>query len=1226
MALQISENGPEFPDDFLDSLLAGEVVFLCGTGVSAPQMPDFRCLVERTYETLGVERTGSEELAFDKGHFEEVLGSLSRRLSDPQAVTSTVSDLLAVPDNPVLDQHHTILRLSRDLDNRICVVTTNFDTLLEQAIQTAMPGEPPRNHSFAGQALPAPGSALFSGIIHIHGRLGDAALGLEPTPLVLTSAEYGDAYMRSGWASRFLFDLARCKSIVLVGYSANDAPVRYFLNVLEADRARFPDLKTVYALTAYEHDPEESFGSWGTLAVIPLPYCKVNPGTGSHDHSPLWRDLAELADIADRPKQSRQERARAILEQSAAKAGVNARKELGWLFGGRRDLWPIALNAISDPEWFQVFQDDALWSAEDAAWVIAAWIAKNFQDRHRLECACEWQRRLGRPFTENIERQLTQKADDLEETWHRAWRLFCLAEPVEPAILDPAYHAAQKQLTSSVVLDSDLQKAVSLLTPKLELRPRHRELQDGNGSQPIVRFSDIVWPRMAISDVGELIEALLGMPNRAGRILDLATAQLQSTLELEADLEQIGGGYDVNDFTVPSIERHDQNQLIEGVNFLVRVLADSLCQAAALDRDHARRVVVGWKKLPGRIGLRLCLHAMRDADLFDANEAMNTLLSVSDNDFWAIRREIALLLKDRAGAASRTLVRRVEKRIRESGDAYYARYIIQPGETDWHAHARDTAVWLRLNMLREAGVLSKTGFAELSAIKKRRDYLHRAVEDRDFFGSYASKAHFVAGDPAPIMEADEDDRLQVARELAYSHEVELRQGWSAFCRSDPQAAFDSLHRGDLTPANGALWNTFLGELAFNDEASKAIRDNLATKALNHLAGFSSDALQPMVSGLVDLIYSRALKRVGAVQRWLDRLWKMVSEQQAGSLDLSTRSKGQEVYLAWLQQAGSFDLSTDLYRKAISSPEGKLSRALLLKIDARRKRGLRPTRAQRRLLRRISEWEGVAGQLGRAMLVRYLAFLLTIDRQCVTKLLKPRIGAENAQGAALRDVMLRYGSLTPELTQVFGQAIRKGAIESKPVDYDGSAIASKILRTAIDEIRGRDAVQWGLTASDAAQVLREASQAIRIGALTALAKWIRDDQTGAESAWCLTVAPFFERVWPKEREFRDASLTPHLIDLAVGAGNEFPRALELLQSYIVPYDRGGYGSLHSIASSEAPEKFPRQTLDLLWLVCGRNSRGSFYEISEIIDRLIEADPDIEIDRRLQWLEHRAVRYD
>ena len=1203
MALRNSENGPEFPDDFLDSLLDGKVVFLCGTGVSAPQMPDFRRLVERTYEILAVERTDSEEFAFDQGRFEEVLGSLSRRLSDPQAVTSTVSDLLAVPDNPVLDQHHTILRLSRDLDNQVCVVTTNFETLFERAIQTTKPGEIPRNNSFAGQALPAPGSAAFSGIIHIHGRFGDAALGLEATPLVLTSADYGDAYMRSGWVSRFLFDLARCKSIALVGYSAGDAPVRYFLNVLEADRARFPDLKTVYAFDAYENNPEEAVGAWGTLAVRLLPYSKVNANTGAHDHSPLWGDLAKLADIADRPKQSRQERARAILEQPAAKAGVTARKELGWLFG-RRDLWRVALATISDPSWFEVFRDDSLWSAEDAAWVIADWVAQNFQDRDRLECACEWQRRLGRPFTDKVERRLTQRAGDLEEAWHRVWRLFCLAEPVERH--DLAYRAAQKQLMSGVVLDSDLRKAVSLLAPRLELRSRRREFLDYNGSQPVVRLSDLLWLRMVVSDqcgVEELITALLGMPNHAGRILDLATAELQSALELEVELHRISEDHDENDFTVRSIERHRQNHLRQGVNFLVRVLAESLSQAASLDRDHTRRVVTSWKNLPGRIGLRLCLHAMRDFELFDADEAMNTLLSVPGNDFWAIRREIALLLKDRGGAASRRLVRRVEKRIRESGHAYYARYTIHPGETDWRARARDTAVWLRLTMLREAGALSKAGFTELSAIEDRRDYLNRAVEDRDFFGAYVSEVRRIDPDPAPIMEADEDDHLQVVRELVHRSEIDLREGWSAFCRSDPQAAFDSLRREALTPENGALWNTLLGELAFNDEASKAIRDDLAIKALKHLAGFSPDVLQPMVSGLVDLIYSRPLKRIGAIQRWLELLWRMVSGQQVGPLDLST----------------------DLYEKAINSSEGKLSYVLLLEIDARRKRGIGPTKAQHRLLGRISRYEGAAGQLGRAMLVHNMAFLLTVDGQCVIKLLKPRISAENAEGAALRDVMLRYGSIAPELTQVFSQEITKGMIENKSVDYDGRVIASNILRPALDEVSGNSALQWGLTASDAAQILRKASQVIRTGALEVLADWLGDHEGSVEEDWRLRIAPFFERVWPKEREFRDSSLTPSLIDLAVGAGDEFPRALELLKSYLVPYDRG-YGSLHSIALSEAPEKFPRETLDLLWLVCGRNSRGSFDEISEIIDRLMAAEPAIEIDRRLQWLEHRAMRFD
>ena len=338
MTLRFSIDGPEFPSELVDSLLAGDVVFLCGTGVSAPQMPDFRRMVELTYETLRVEKTDSEEYTFNTGRFEEVLGSLSLRLSDPNAVTRSVSELLAVPEHPSLDQHRTILRLSRDLDNRISVVTTNFDTLLERAAAELMSNERAREVSFAGQALPAPGSPSFSGVIHIHGRLTDSEIGLEGTPLVLTSADYGDAYMRSGWASRFLFDLARCKAVVLVGYSANDAPVRYFLNVLESDRARFPDIKQVYAFDAYKHTPEEATRSWGTLALKPLPYCKVNPKTGEHDHSALWRDLEALAVIVERPKYSRRERARAILERPVADSSDVSLKELAWLIGGRRNL------------------------------------------------------------------------------------------------------------------------------------------------------------------------------------------------------------------------------------------------------------------------------------------------------------------------------------------------------------------------------------------------------------------------------------------------------------------------------------------------------------------------------------------------------------------------------------------------------------------------------------------------------------------------------------------------------------------------------------------------------------------------------------------------------------------------------------------------------------------------------------------------------------------------
>ena len=1201
MSLCFSTDGPEFPNEFIDSLLAGDVVFLCGTGVSAPQMPDFKHLVECTYELLGVERTDSEESTFKEDLFEEVLGSLSRRLSDPCAVTRTVSKLLAVPDHPILDQHHTILRLSRDLDNRISVVTTNFDTLLERAAGKVMPGDTPGGISFAGQALPAPGSPSFSGIIHIHGRLADSSLGLEHTPLVLMSADYGDAYMRSGWASRFLFDLARCKTIVLVGYSASDAPVRYFLNVLEADRVRFPDLKPVYAFGAYARDPEEATRSWGTLAVTPLRYCKSNSDTGKDDHTPLWDALEALAEVAERPKHFRRKRAGAILARPVAEATAVSRKELDWLFGGRRAFWPDALKAITDPKWFKVFQAEDLWSTEEAVWVIAAWIARNFQDRDRLDCACKWQDRLGRPFTEKIEQWLLH-AKDLDEIWARVWRLFCLVKPVLHS--DTACYAMQKRLTSSAVLYSDLHKAVGLLGPSLEIRRRSDPaVSENNGSQP-TGVGEIVQGHMAISDrhgAGDLVAALCAMQDRASEILDLATAELRSALELEAELEIVGDDHDINDSAVSSIEKHTQNEYGEGVNFLVRMLADSLPQATALDRNYTRRVVSGWKNLPGRIGLRLCLHAMRDAELFDPDEGMLTLLGASDIDFWTIRREIALLLKDRAGTADPALVSRIEDRIRQTGNVYYERYTSEPGETDWRAHLRDAAVWLRLNMLQDSGVLSEIGAEELSAIKERRDYLNREVEERDFFGTYSHGVRRIEGDPARIIEAPEYDRLRVARELAQSPDFDLREGWSAFCRSDPQGAFDSLCKGDVTAANAALWNKFLHGLASGSEASKEVRDDLSLRAFDHLSNVDSEILRPMVSGLSDLIRFGQRQRLADVDGWLERLWKILSEEPAEPLDLST----------------------DLYDKTINSLAGRLTEALLREMDARRQQDIASSEALRKLIRSIADHEGSAGQLGRAVLTHDASFLLSIERNCVIDILGPRISASGEEGAALRAVLLSSGSISPELTQLLEEAVKKGAIESEQ-SSDATTIAANILRPALADLRGDHSVIWGLTASDVAVILRESKPHIRSGTLAVLADWLQSDDEAVENKWSLGFKPFFEKVWPKEHQFRDASLTAHWIALAVGAGNDFPAALEQLQPYIEPYR--GHGSLYSIASSKAPEKFPRETLSIIWLVCGPESRGTFYQISEIIDRLIDADPEIEIDRRLQWLEQRAERFD
>jgi hypothetical protein len=351
LTLRFSEDGPAFPTDLIDRMIEGDVVFLCGAGVSAPQVPMFGKLVDCVYKKIGIEPTAAEALAIKNWRYEEALGAVSRRLANPARIYSEVTSILT-RDIADLSHHKTLLRLSRARDNRLLLVTTNFECLFERAVDENEVRGQGKALSLAGQALPPPGSEACHGIIHLHGRTRDAAAGLDATPLVLTSAEYGDAYMRSGWASRFLFDLVRCKTLVLVGYSANDAPVRYFLNLLEGDRDRFEDLRTVYALDSYETDAAETEARWATIAVTPLPYRK---GPKPDEHRAVWTDLASLAELVEQPRRARQART-AVFRKPFSTATASELEEAEWLLAGKADLWDLITAQIEDPAWFGFFR------------------------------------------------------------------------------------------------------------------------------------------------------------------------------------------------------------------------------------------------------------------------------------------------------------------------------------------------------------------------------------------------------------------------------------------------------------------------------------------------------------------------------------------------------------------------------------------------------------------------------------------------------------------------------------------------------------------------------------------------------------------------------------------------------------------------------------------------------------------------------------------------------
>ena len=289
--MKFLENGADIPDELIRAVNEGTATFLCGAGVSMRvDLPDFKTLTERIYTRLGETWTSepAERNAIGEEQYDRALRALEKRTHFPKTasrVRNAVAELLVAP-SCALPDHLAIVQLSRDSEGRPKLLTTNFDTLFERAAAAGGFSVVP---SHAGKSIPKPGGERDFGILHIHGRNADASLGLTQSDLVLTSADFGDAYLRDGWASQYIEDRMRLGTLVLVGYSAEDAAMRLLLETLDADRERFRDLKNIYAI---EKGTPNSSALWKAKGITPIEFSEFDE---------IYQTLAEWARYAMDP-------------------------------------------------------------------------------------------------------------------------------------------------------------------------------------------------------------------------------------------------------------------------------------------------------------------------------------------------------------------------------------------------------------------------------------------------------------------------------------------------------------------------------------------------------------------------------------------------------------------------------------------------------------------------------------------------------------------------------------------------------------------------------------------------------------------------------------------------------------------------------------------------------------------------------------------------------------
>ena len=334
-------------------------------------LPDFRKLVVDTYAKLdtGVhavlqsskdDEVGdlngltSQQIAevrrFKRRDYDVVLGMLERRIDDKPAgtsrVRSAVTEVLRAASTTPAPIHRALMQLA-DRGGTSTIVTTNFDLLLQGGANRKT-----KLQTYSLGGIPRPGrSSEFAGVLHIHGALDQNSKRM--SDLVFTDRDFGEFYMHRRTVPDFIYDAARLFHLVLVGYSADDPPMRYLLNAIAADGMRFDDLKERFTFVGLEALDPVLVEDWKGRGITPIAYDSKDYHQSLLDLLERWATLsavngklskidAEIKRIVKKPRSTVNESDRDLfdhlmrrgnsserirLSRLASKAGA----EIGWL-------------------------------------------------------------------------------------------------------------------------------------------------------------------------------------------------------------------------------------------------------------------------------------------------------------------------------------------------------------------------------------------------------------------------------------------------------------------------------------------------------------------------------------------------------------------------------------------------------------------------------------------------------------------------------------------------------------------------------------------------------------------------------------------------------------------------------------------------------------------------------------------------------------------------------
>jgi hypothetical protein len=126
----------------------------------------------------------------------------------------------------------------------------------------------------------------------------------------------------------------------------------------------------------------------------------------------------------------------------------------------------------------------------------------------------------------------------------------------------------------------------------------------------------------------------------------------------------------------------------------------------------------------------------------------------------------------------------------------------------------------------------------------------------------------------------------------------------------------------------------------------------------------------------------------------------------------------------------------------------------------------------------------------------------------------------------------------------------------------------------------------------------------------------------EEYWANRIHPFWQRIWPKDRQLASKGISEKLVRLSIAARSQFPAALNTVFDWLQPVEHSDF-VVHLLHESGLTGKFPEAALRLLDAIIDDESWPP-HELSQCLTAISEAAPILLQDRHFQRLVQYARR--